>query len=122
MVATQRKESVLGTDKVRIHISLSPKVLKKLKSVSKSGEDSKSEIIEAALLQFFTSPGVFHNLFESDKSFRDMLPQTVFDLAKGMGFDDGEAAKFAIWQQELNEEEEIGEHLAEEDEKKKGMK
>jgi hypothetical protein len=54
----------------RINITLTPKVLKKLESVSRKNGDSKSLIVEAALLQFFTSPGVFESFIKSDKSFR----------------------------------------------------
>ena len=93
----------MGTDKVRIHISLSPKVLKKLKSVCRNGDDSKSEIIEAALLQFFAGPGVFEELFGGgDESFRHMLPDSVFNLATAMGLHEGDAARLAIDQQEVN--------------------
>lgn len=99
----------------RINVTLSPKVLKKLGSVSRKSDESKSEIIEAALIQFFASPRVFENLFAADKSFRALLPITIYKLAKAMGLEDGLAAHVAIEQQEANEELEIQEHLEERD-------
>jgi hypothetical protein len=106
----------------RINVTLSPKVLRKLGSVSRKSDESKSEIIEAALVQFFSAPGVFENLFDADPCFRDMLPDSVFKLAKAMGFDVDDAAEFAIQQREVNFDNEMAEHDAAMHEKHLGEK
>jgi hypothetical protein len=114
--ANKRKDFKMTQEgRSRINVTLSPKVLKKLGSVSRKSDESKSEIIEAALIQFFASPRVFENLFTADKSFRDLLPITIYKLAKAMGLQDGLAARVAIEQKEANENEEIEEHLEERD-------
>ena len=95
----------------RISITLSAKVLKKLASVARKGEESQSRVVEAALIRFFASPGVLRELFGADSSFRDLRPSSVFELARAMGLDEHDAADLAFEQHEINQEEEIDEHL-----------